>query len=672
MSNASDFVIENGVLTEYVGPGGDVVIPNGVVGIQAGAFRYCTNLHSIILPEGVERISIGESGLCYGKELLYAVFPKSLVNILYNPYYSENDESKTHVANVFRSCNKLQVLFMPKEHYSALFGPCLERGNHSYLLPNFALLLQEENGLRILAFSENRGEDTLKEFVEAGNWQEYDRELINTGLRFKFKSIVRVLGALGRLYDPVDLSEENRAVYIELVKKNAKKLIPIAETIKCPELVRMLFGVGCMDKKTIQAVRKLLAASSVPEIAALADAEMEAIAPVPAKPAGEITQHAAETMRSQKETDGPDDNAGEQHPDTSTPHEQSSADAKLNKQGNMTWDLANQTVTARFQEDFSFQLESADGKIVKSIPKKGADPEKYERAKEGLAQLKKATKERLRATKKILFEEFLSGDCHISGDWRGTYLDDPVMRAAAGKMVWAQGNATFTLTGDKAIDSSGAAYALTDEPIRVAYPLEMEPEDVEAWQRYFLAHGIQQPFSQIWEPVIREEDVSPDRYDCYVLPMSRFVYMSDHGIYFDFDRYGRYRMDDDEPYVFGIRLKDCHLNWEASITPRAFLAEGFNATKFEKFTLGEFTYQTYNRQVNHIVGLLDQWVAEERIKKNDPDVMDFVSGFTLKQLTECIALAEEKKKARVRKLLEAYKEERYPGMEAMEKFIRIW
>ena len=29
MSSASDFVIENGVLKKYVGPGGDVVIPEG-------------------------------------------------------------------------------------------------------------------------------------------------------------------------------------------------------------------------------------------------------------------------------------------------------------------------------------------------------------------------------------------------------------------------------------------------------------------------------------------------------------------------------------------------------------------------------------------------------------------------------------------------------------------
>ena len=33
MSNPSDFLIENGVLKQYKGPGGDVVIPEGVTSI---------------------------------------------------------------------------------------------------------------------------------------------------------------------------------------------------------------------------------------------------------------------------------------------------------------------------------------------------------------------------------------------------------------------------------------------------------------------------------------------------------------------------------------------------------------------------------------------------------------------------------------------------------------
>ena len=37
MSNINDFVIENGVLKEYQGQGGDVVIPEGVTNIGAAA-----------------------------------------------------------------------------------------------------------------------------------------------------------------------------------------------------------------------------------------------------------------------------------------------------------------------------------------------------------------------------------------------------------------------------------------------------------------------------------------------------------------------------------------------------------------------------------------------------------------------------------------------------------
>ena len=39
MSNLSDFIIKNGVLKKYTGPGGDVVIPEGVTSIGKDAFR---------------------------------------------------------------------------------------------------------------------------------------------------------------------------------------------------------------------------------------------------------------------------------------------------------------------------------------------------------------------------------------------------------------------------------------------------------------------------------------------------------------------------------------------------------------------------------------------------------------------------------------------------------
>lgn len=52
----SDFIIEDGVLRRYVGPGGDVVIPDGVTGIAAHAFLWCFCLKRVTIPASVREI----------------------------------------------------------------------------------------------------------------------------------------------------------------------------------------------------------------------------------------------------------------------------------------------------------------------------------------------------------------------------------------------------------------------------------------------------------------------------------------------------------------------------------------------------------------------------------------------------------------------------------------
>ena len=56
MSNLQDFVIENSVLSEYLGEDKEVVIPNHVTQIGNCAFYNCTSLQSITIPDGVTEI----------------------------------------------------------------------------------------------------------------------------------------------------------------------------------------------------------------------------------------------------------------------------------------------------------------------------------------------------------------------------------------------------------------------------------------------------------------------------------------------------------------------------------------------------------------------------------------------------------------------------------------
>ncbi len=55
-STDDGFQITDGVLTKYTGPGGDVVIPDGVTEIGSSAFASCGTLTSIVIPEGVTKI----------------------------------------------------------------------------------------------------------------------------------------------------------------------------------------------------------------------------------------------------------------------------------------------------------------------------------------------------------------------------------------------------------------------------------------------------------------------------------------------------------------------------------------------------------------------------------------------------------------------------------------
>lgn len=79
MNNASDFVIENGVLKKYVGPGGDVAIPEGVTSIGKEAFRGCDAIISIIIPNGVTSIGAGAFELC--NNLAKVTIPRSVKSI---------------------------------------------------------------------------------------------------------------------------------------------------------------------------------------------------------------------------------------------------------------------------------------------------------------------------------------------------------------------------------------------------------------------------------------------------------------------------------------------------------------------------------------------------------------------------------------------------------------
>ena len=329
------------------------------------------------------------------------------------------------------------------------------------------------------------------------------------------------------------------------------------------------------------------------------------------------------------------------------------SDIGLDERGGRQYDLGNQTVTARLQPDLSFLMELPGGKTAKSLPKKGADPEKYENAKADLDQRRKDAKRIVKARGKVLFEDFLSGRERAAEDWQAVYLHNPLLRSVAKLLVWSQGKSTFTLTDSGAIRSDGQAYQLRQGGIRVAHPMEMTPKDVSAWQEYFRANGLKQPFEQIWEPAYDPAKVREDRYEGCAISYHRAQNAEKHGIH--------YYDEDFHNWVY-FTLDDCQLENELTDSGRHEL---YDETTF---TLGKFTFRKYTRKVNHIVYLFDKWTIQERIEKDDVGILAMLASYNAAQITEFLNMAVESKATNLTAALLEYKHTRFPAYDAFAEF----
>lgn len=79
MDEKRDFIIRDGILVGYQGPGGDVAVPDGVTRIGPRAFRGCIGLTGVSIPEGVTDIGWSAFMDCTGLER--AVIPEGVLEI---------------------------------------------------------------------------------------------------------------------------------------------------------------------------------------------------------------------------------------------------------------------------------------------------------------------------------------------------------------------------------------------------------------------------------------------------------------------------------------------------------------------------------------------------------------------------------------------------------------
>ena len=259
------FDIQNNELLEYKSAcrsqkGEDVVVPDGVTVIGKYGFSNDRNWYvkHIFLPMGVTTIKEQAFAEC-GMVALHA--PATL---------------KAVEKKVFAKCKNFQYLFVDGDDISWLNG-------NQESPQSVAVFLKTESGIKILACSMKNKKCNLPPKDTAEYWEDYDREILENGPQYKFTTPARLLGAIGRLMDPVELSETSKQAYTELLAKNIKHLLPIAEELKMPQLIQILFDEGVVNNKNQTAAKKLLAESKVKEIAAFAKKDAAAKEPAAKK-----------------------------------------------------------------------------------------------------------------------------------------------------------------------------------------------------------------------------------------------------------------------------------------------------------------------------------------------------------------------------------------------------
>ena len=134
-ANSEDFVIENGVVTKYNGPGGHVVIPSGVTGVGSTLFFMNDTITSVEIPEGVT--SIGGSAFSDCHNLASVSLPDSLLSLGDSAFWGCTSLTEINIpakvtalpARLFQECANLMKVTLPeglKSIGDSVFKECFQ------------------------------------------------------------------------------------------------------------------------------------------------------------------------------------------------------------------------------------------------------------------------------------------------------------------------------------------------------------------------------------------------------------------------------------------------------------------------------------------------------------------------------------------------------------------
>ncbi len=338
--------------------------------------------------------------------------------------------------------------------------------------------------------------------------------------------------------------------------------------------------------------------------------------------------------------------------------------------GAKCFDIGGNIIEVRLTDKLGFVLfDQNKGKEVKDFPRKSDDPAKAEAAAEEYKAFKKAVTDFAKLRTEQLKQMHQSGAVVEQAFWREVYLQHPVVRHLGARIIWADAcGKTFFVNGYELQDASLQSF-VPQGAIHVAHVLEMQAAEIDAWRHTLAKCGRAQLFEQIWEPVLswRSAEISARYTDTVISSAARNALkanLKQRGIKVyagemdrEYDGAGFYFSGANTMY-FGESLR-----LEYTVDDRS-----------GDLTLGKASFgQKYNAHaMNAILFELDKVTAESRVRADDISVIQWIDKFTLAQITEFIAAAQEANAVNVLAALLEYKNANFADFDPMDEFTLEW
>lgn len=216
MSDPQDFIIENGVLTKYTGPGGTIVLPNGLREIGCGAFSGRRDLEGdVVIPEGVEIIR--ESAFYDCIKLRSVTLPESLLTIEFH---------------AFLDCRSLTEITLPPNVH--------EVGQWAFF---------NCRGLQRINLS---GAQTAPAVQSEDPFEEVDAPIIAPNMPLgDLPAFWKQRAVWGFALEQSRYTEARQGEYLKYIRSQRKRLCPLA--IRCQELLLLMCGEGMIPPKDVPA-----------------------------------------------------------------------------------------------------------------------------------------------------------------------------------------------------------------------------------------------------------------------------------------------------------------------------------------------------------------------------------------------------------------------------------